>query len=289
MARGARAGRRIDRILAADRKLSKPARWPVMAALGAFAVPMLYLCGAFQPVAMAQPAPPVPPAIAAAPRQTSTPSAGATTAKSQGKSLDSYIIVSGDQQTMSGSTDELRRAIELRLRLGDEFIWFRRDAKAYVIRDAGILKAAQKLFEPQQELGRRQGELGEQQGKLGELQSALGEKQSSVRTSVPDLTREIEKLKEKLKTAGTSEELGDVQAMLGDLQSKVAERQSRIGDAQAKLGEEQAKLGEQQAKLGEKQAKLGEAQAKAAEEAGRQLRTLIDEAFKRGLVEPEPR
>jgi hypothetical protein len=34
---------------------------------------------------------------------------------------------------------------------------------------------------------------------------------------------------------------------------------------------------------------LGEEQAKRAEEASRQLRTLIEEAFKKGLVEPEPR
>jgi beta-lactamase regulating signal transducer with metallopeptidase domain len=288
MARGARAGRRIDRILAADRKLSTPAGWPVMAALAVLTIPMLYFCGAFQPVAMAQPTPPVPPPAPAAQAQMPDP-APVHTSKSRSKSLDSYIVVSGDTETMSGSGSDLRNATELRLKLGDEFIWFRRDSKAYVIRDAGILKAVDKLFEPQHELGRRQGELGDQQSKLGELQSALGEKQGSVRTSVPDLTREIEKLKEKLKTAGTSEELGDVQAMLGELQSKIAERQSRVGDEQARLGEEQAKLGEQQAKLGEKQAKLGEAQAKAAEEAGRQLRTLIDEAFKRGLVEPEPR
>ena len=49
------------------------------------------------------------------------------------------------------------------------------------------------------------------------------------------------------------------------------------------------RFGEQQAELGEKQAKLGEEQAKRAEEASRQLQKLIDEAFKNGLVQPEPR
>ena len=68
-----------------------------------------------------------------------------------------------------------------------------------------------------------------------------------------------------------------------------SDQQAHIGDEQAKLGEEQAKLGERQAKLGEQQAKLGEEQAKRAEQATRQLKTLIDEAFKKGLVEPEPR
>jgi hypothetical protein len=263
MARGARAERRIDRILAEGRKLSTPASWPVMAALAVLSVPLLYLCGAFQPVAMAQP-----------------------TTKSQ----DSYVIVSGDITTMSGSNRDFDRALGLRYKIGDEYIWFRRDGKAYVIRDAGILKAAHKLFEPQHELGKRQGELGEQQGKLGELQAEFGAKLSDVRTTVPDLIRDIEKIKERLKTGGANaQELEQVQALLGELQSRVAEQQMRVATHQALLGAEQAALGHQQAKLGEEQAKLGEEQAKRAEEASRQLRVLIDEAFKKGLVEPEPR
>jgi hypothetical protein len=270
MARTARAERRIERILAEDRPVSKPARWPVMAALAVLAIPLLYLCGAFQPVAMAQQA------------------ASVHESKSE-KSLDGYIVVSGDNTTMSGSSNDLGHARKMRAKIGDDFIWFRREGKGYVIRDAGVLKAAHKLFEPQEELGRRQGDLGEQQSKLGELQSALGEKQSSVRTSPADVTRLIRKLDQELKTAGTSEELGNVQALLGKLQAEIAERQADVGDRQSKLGEEQAKLGEQQAKLGEQQAKLGEEQAKRAEEATRQLKTLIDEAFKKGLVEPEPR
>jgi beta-lactamase regulating signal transducer with metallopeptidase domain len=272
MARGASAGRRIDRILAEDRALSTPARWPVMAVLAALAVPLLYLAGAFQPVVMAQPTPPAPQAV-----------------RSGDKSEDSYVIVSGDTTTMSGSDSDFDRVAGFRYKIGDQFIWFRRNGKAYIIRDAAILKAAHKLFEPQQELGRQQSELGDQQAKLGELQAELGAKQSSVRTTPADLARDIEKLKEKLKTAGTAEELGDVQALLGELQSKIAEKQAHIGDQQSKLGEAQAKLGEQQAELGEKQAKLGEEQAKRAEEASRQLKKLIDEALQKGLVEPEPR
>ena len=271
MARGTRAGRRIDRILAPDRKLSTPARWPVIAGLALLCIPLLYLAGALQPVAMAQ---------------AGSGQAGST--QSRDKSQDGYVIVSGDNTTMNGSDKDLSRALRFRYQIGDDYIWFRRDGKGYVIRDSSILKEAHKLFEPQQELGRRQGELGDQQAKLGELQAKLGEKQSGVRTTPKDLTRDIEKLKEKLKTAGTSEELGDVQALLAKLQAEVADQQAHIGDQQAKLGEEQAKLGQEQAKLGAQQAMLGEDQARRGEEAGRHLKKLIDEAFKKGLVEPEP-
>lgn len=294
MARGRRAENRIDRILASNRILSTPARWPVMAGLTLVCVPLLYLSGALQPVmAQSVPPPPPPPApvaeVASPEPPEPLPPPPPPPQWSHDKGLEGYVIVTGDTTTMSGSTDDLRRAKAMHGRIGGDYIWFRRDGKAFVIRDAGMLKAAAKLLEPQHELGMQQGELGDQQAKLGELQAELGEKQSRVRTTPADLTREIDKLKEKLRKAGSADELGDVQALLAELQSKIGDKQSHIGDQQAKLGEEQAKLGERQAELGEKQAKLGEEQAKHAEEASRQLRKLFDDAFKKGLVEPEPR
>jgi len=284
------AGRRIDRILAANRKLSVPARWPVMLGLAVLTVPLLYLSAAVRPREdgistarlLAQATPPTPPTPAAPPsppRQSSP----------RDKSRDSYVIVSGDNVTMSGSTSDYNHARGFYYRVGDEYIWFQKDGKGYIIRDPATVKAALRLFEPQQQLGQRQAALGEVQAKLGALQAELGKKQSEVRTTLPDLTREIEKLKEKMHAAGTSEELGDVQALLGELQARVGAQQARIGDQQAKIGEEQAKLGDQQAQLGAQQAALGDEQERQSNEASRQLRLLIDEAVKKGLASPEPR
>ncbi len=202
MARGSRAGRRIDRILAADRTLSAPVRWTVMAGIALLCAPLLYVTGALRPVVvMAQEKPRPAPA-----RENTAEGPGYSASSkhhSSYKPEESYIMVSGDNVTMSGSSSDLRRATTMRKQLGDNFIWFRRDGKGYVIRDSAILSDAHKLFEPQQELGRRQSELGERQSKLGEQQSELGERQSSVRTTPQDLTHEIEKLKEKVKTAST--------------------------------------------------------------------------------------
>lgn len=286
MARTGRADRRIDRILA-DRTLSAPAKWPVLVGLAVLTLPLLYLSAAVRPAEkttssatlVAQATPPATPQPPTSPTRSTPPS----------KSLDSYVIVSGDNTTMSGSSADLGRALRFRYKIGDDYIWFRQGDKAYVIRDPATVKAAKKLFEPQADLGRRQEHLGDLQAKLGELQAKLGERQSAVRATPPDLTREIEALRQKLRSAATSEQLGDVQALLGELQAKVAEQQAKIGDQQAKLGDEQAKLGDQQAKLGDEQARLGDQQARIADEASRMLRTLIDEAFKKGLVQPEPR
>jgi len=271
MARSGNANRRIDRILAANRKLSAPAPWPVLLGVVILTTPLLYLTAAAQPTPQRK------------------PGAATTPSVSTSKAEGSYVIVSGENSTMSGSIDDLRRARGFRYRVGEEYVWFRQGGKSYIVRDPDTVKAAIRLFQPQHDLGRQQGELGEQQGKLGELQSKLGERQSSIRTTLPDLTREIERIKQTMRNAGTSEELGELQAMLGEIQAKIGEQQSKIGEQQAKIGEQQAKLGEQQAKLGEQQAALGEQQAKLAEEAGLKLRVLLEEAVKNGLAEPEPR
>ncbi len=272
MARSGNAGRRIDRILAGNRKLSVSAQWPVLLGAAVLTSPLLYLTAVAQPTPRSKP---------------KTVTATSTSAASE--TLDSYVIVSGDNATMSGSTGELNRARGFRHKIGDEYVWFRQGGKAFIIHDPDTVKAAKKLFQPQADLGRQQGELGELQGELGELQSKLGERQSSIRTTLPDLTREIERLKEKMRSAETSEQLGELQAMLGGIQAKIGEQQAKIGDQQAKIAEEQAKLGERQAKLGERQAALGELQAKQIEEASRKLKALLEEASKKGVVEPEPR
>jgi beta-lactamase regulating signal transducer with metallopeptidase domain len=268
MARSGNAHRRIDRILAANRKLSAPAPWPVLLGVAVLTTPLLYLSAAAQSTPKSKP-------NAAPAASTSAPPA-----------LDSYVIVSGDSATMSGSRDDLRHAQGFRYRVGEEYVWFRQGGKSYIVRDPNTVKAAIKLFQPQQDLGRQQGELGEQQGKLGELQAKIGERLSSIRTTLPDLTRDIERLRQKIRGARTSEELGELQAMLGEIQAKIGDQQAKIGEQQAKIGEEQAKLGEEQAKLGERQAALGELQAKQAEEAGLKLKALLEEVLKKGLAEP---
>ena len=316
MASSGRANRRIDRILATGRRLSAPTTWPVLAGLAGITIPLLYLSAAVTPREQT-PAPPQPLAhsafpeqarlvlqpIPAAPRrllaqatppgqpaQPTPQSAPATpTEETRDKSHDGYVIVHDHNVTMSGSTEDLARARSFRYKIGGEYMWFRRDGKAYIIRDKATLQAAQKLFEPQEDLGRQQSELGALQSELGARQAELGARQSSAGARMPDLTRDIERLKERLRSSGTAEQLAEVQALLGEMQAKAAAQQALIGDQQAKLGEEQAKLGGEQAKLGQQQAVLGKLQAQRSQEAMQRLRVLIDEAIRKGLAEPEPR
>ena len=89
----------------------------------------------------------------------------------------SYVLMTSDgSSSMSGSTDDFRRAESLRAG-NAPLLYVRLDGTAYVIRDPAILARAKAIMAPQQELGRRQGELGRQQGELGRRQGELGRQQ----------------------------------------------------------------------------------------------------------------
>jgi bla regulator protein blaR1 len=202
---------------------------------------------------------------------------------------NTYISVSGNSE--SYGTDHPSEFVEfLQEKNPGDFIWFRRDGKSYVIRDAATIKRAKDFFAAVQDLDKKQEELGKQQEALGEKQEALGKQQEEVRVKLPDLTEDLKKLESELKALGASgsqEDIGRIQGEIGDLQSKLGDIQSVAGKEQGRLGEAQGKLGEEQGKLGELQGELGHQQEKIFKEASRQVKSLIDDAVAHGLAKPE--
>lgn len=143
----------------------------------------------------------------------------------------SYVVMAagGDTSTMSGSTDDYRRAKAYRQ--GDEgLIYFREKGIAYLVRDADMLRRADAIIAPQRALGVRQGALGREQGELGARQGALGAQQAALGTERAD---------------GWSQRM-----------SELGRQQAALGAQQAALGSKQAELGRQQAaaaRIAEKQ------------------------------------
>ena len=268
--------------------LASPAARPIM--VGIQAPPAIPAT----PKAPATPAAPKP-APAPAPKAPTPPRPPARRIYS-GDSDETYVVSSGDSLTLSGSffrgPEGLGRMGALRKQANAlDFIWFRRNGKAYFIRDAATVQQAKEFFAPQEALGKQQEELGRHQEALGAQQEELGRKMEQVRVEVPDLTAELQKLQAQLdqlhKHGATQEELGNLQGALGELQGKLGELQGKAGERQGAIGAEQGELGEQQGKLGEQQGKLGEQQARLAEEAGRKMKGLLDNALAKGLAQPE--
>ncbi|MEP7009248.1 MAG: M56 family metallopeptidase [Acidobacteriota bacterium] len=210
------------------------------------------------------PPPPAPPAPPAPPK----PSKSSHSMSWSNDGDDPFVILHGDDSTMSGSTSDIRRAETLR-KGGEDLVWFRRGGQEYVIRDAATVKAATEAFRPVSELGKKQGELGAQQGKLGAKQGLLGAKQG---------------------------ELGGKQGALGARQAhadrddekeaaEIEKQMDDLGNQQEELGRQQEELGKQQEKLGDQQEELGRQQEEASHAAELQLKKVTDEAVARGLAE----
>jgi hypothetical protein len=171
----------------------------------------------------------------------------------QSDSRTSYVLLTAGSQnsTMSGSTDDLRRARALRV--GREGLFYvRQGGAAYVIRDAATLRRAEAIFEPQQALGARQAELGSRQAALGGRQAALGAQQ----------------------------------ARLGARQAGASPKQAEaLGRQQDALGRQQDALGGQQDALGRQQDALGREQDRLGHQAQGLLRALVEEAIRRGVAQ----
>jgi bla regulator protein blaR1 len=164
----------------------------------------------------------------------------------------SYVLFAQGSQstTMSGSTDDLKRAKAARVG-GEALLYVRQGGASYVIRDPATLRRARLIFQPQEALGARQAELGSRQAGLGSRQAALGAEQAR---------------------------LGAQQA--GASPGRAAE----LGRRQEALGRQQDELGKQQDALGRQQGALGREQGRLASEAEAKFRALLADALKRGLA-----
>jgi bla regulator protein BlaR1 len=216
-------------------------------------VPPVRYAGAVPPVPPVPPTPPVPPVP---PRPMTLPKG------------ESYVLLLGDSRTvMNGSMSDIRKAKELQK--GDEpLLYFRRGGKAYVVRDAATVKAAQDLFQPQAELGEKQGELGAQQGELGGRQGELGAKQGELGARQAALAAKRVEMERSGKDADSL-----------DQQMEELNRQ------QEELGRKQEELGRQQEELGRRQEELGRQQERLGKEAETKFRALVDEALRTGKAQ----
>lgn len=176
------------------------------------------------------------------------------TAAAQSRERSAFVLFRADSTstTMSGSSDDLRRARTQR-RGREAMLYVRRGGASYVIRDAAMLGRAQAIFAPQDALGERQSELGAQQSALGDRQSALGAQQAEIGARMAGAS------------AGRADALSREQEALASRQEVLSREQEALGRRQAALGREQERL---------------------AREADAKLGALVDEALRRGLATP---
>lgn len=233
--------------------------------------------------APALPAPP-PPAAPAAPKAPPAPPAPPVSTHgvihlSQSPSSNGYVLLKDEHSVMNGSMADLEQA----RRLDDGngvLLLLRRDGRAYVVRDAGVLSRFEQAFAETTRLGEQQGRLGERQGRLGERQGEIGGRMGDIGARIGELAARQAELA--LAAHG-----GD--ATTSREQAEAARREAEKLRAQIDtpaMREEMRELARRQAELGRQQAELGRQQAAASVRAQREAERLIQQAIRDGLAQP---
>lgn len=207
---------------------------------------------------------------------------------------ESFMVVIGDKSHMFNFRGDSAEMEAMRNRLHGNYILAERGGKYYVIDDPALVAQSVKLFAPIEELGRQQDALGAQQEKLGEQQEKLGKLQEEAHIDMPDMSKEIAELQQAMKQLQdlqknktvTQSELADVQGRIGGIEGRLGSMQGQIGAQEGELGRQQGELGRQQGELGRKQGELGRQQGRLAREASREIRAMINQAFKDGKAKP---
>ena len=271
MAQGGSAERRIDRILAGGPLCAHLRRATLIAVL-ALTAGSVVLVAALQN-APAAPAPRVAPEPAPAPQPEGTG--------------DAWVIFHGNSSTMNGDTGDLREAESMHDRAKQDMIWIRRGDKAWVIRDADLLRRASEFFAPVEDLSRKQEEFSKQQEAFSHEQELLSEAMEKVRGKMPQLEEDLKHVEEKLRVLEpTAEQLSQLQEELAEMQNRLAEAQEHMDGRQDEIARKMDEWARKQDELGRLQDRFGKEQEKAAEQADRMLQRLLDDAIRTGRARP---
>jgi predicted nucleic acid-binding Zn-ribbon protein len=275
-----------------------------------------------QPVALAQTAAPAAwAAPAPAPRPVARISIG-----NRGDG-DSYALVRRGEEgfAMSGSSDDIEQIRTAQGSIDGDFLWFRRDDKAWVVRDADTLARARQAWAPTEALNTQMQALNARMQPHNEKLEALSARMQTLSESAGHESPEMRAASQQMEALGEQMgELGERQAALGaQLASADDSRRAQLESEMEALGAQQEALGAQMERhsavmeaasrrmelqhapmealgremeaasrpmegIGKEMEKLGGRIEQQAKLADGEVRRLIDAAFERGLASPAP-
>jgi len=181
-----------------------------------------------------------------------------------------FALLDGKTAIFNGSPADF--AAVKRLRHGHQpLAWFRRDGKAYLIRDKGLVERARKIYAPVTELATDQGRLAGKQGEIAGRQAGLAARDAAFAEAQGELAQQQAQL--------ATETTGREAAAMARAQAAVARQQARIArmQASAQASSDASELARAQAQLTREQARLtSEVSIQQANEKSR-------EATRRGL------
>lgn len=254
----------------------------------------------------------------------STASVAASASRSE--SVDTYALVDSDsdQLSMSGSTDEIDTIRAAQSHIDGDFLWFRRDGKAYVLRDPAILERIRTTWATGD---RRNDEMealsAQMQARADEIEAisrridataAAHEQTPAMRSAIDALLRLAERQgtlaqqQAKLATAMVAEpndekamaeaedRIDALDAQMEKLDAEMESLESAIEIESAKLEADLAPLAAMEDEiematapleaLGAKMQMIGSEQEADMARIDLEIRSIVDEAVAKGLASP---
>ena len=214
------------------------------------------------------------------------------------RNRDAWVLLKNDDNvTMSGDTDDVSRAKRQR-KNGEPLLWIRHDGREYVIRDAAVIKQAQKFFEPvatlgaqEAEIGQRQAEIGAEQAKIGAQQAAIGARQGAigaqqgaVGAKQAELAARQLRTQEKANEQLRAEQEREEKSLEIEMQ-KLDEQMQVLGKEMEALNEPMEELSKKMEPLSNQQEEFGHQMEKLSSDAEDRLKHLVDESIANGTAE----
>jgi beta-lactamase regulating signal transducer with metallopeptidase domain/predicted nucleic acid-binding Zn-ribbon protein len=289
------------------------------------------------PAPAAAPEAPAPPPSVPAPLAVPAPAPLPVPAAAPGKPVlrtpapderSSYAFVrkGEDGISMSGNLDDVDDIDVARDRIDGDFLWFRRDGRAWVIRDRDTIARARQAWAGteniEKEMHALEAQMKPHEAKLkalGERMQSLGEDNAMDSPDARATLKNVEALSTRMQAlAGRQMALAQRVRRAGsdrererlDIDQEQLDRQQEALDAEmekhnATMEALSARMAEQAAPrealaremeaasapmqdIGERMQGVGERIERAAHVADRQVRTLIDQAYRDGRAEPAP-
>ena len=338
-ARGGHLMSRIQQLLRPDRRVAS----------GALIVPLIALATAGvvfhaharfadapgvaveQRVAVAKPLPAAMPAPASVARLTAqdAPSTAVNTQVARRGDDDGYALVRNgrDNFAMSGTMDDIKAIRVARDAINDDFLWFRRDGKAWILRDADALARARAAWKDTEALDAQMQALDARMRPHSERMEALGQQMDALArgadTESPEMreaARRMEALSRQMQALAHEQAtlaLQHVQPELDaarerhlekemdaqQLKMEALERQMEAHSAAIEaasermrvqqapmeaLGREMEAASQPMEAIGQEMEVIGQQIERKASVAQAEIHRIIDDAYARGLATPAP-
>jgi len=230
-----------------------------------------------------------------------------------------------DGFSMSGDVDDVEAIRAAQRSVDADFLWFRRDGKAWIVRDADALASARAAWQPTEALDRQMRALDGKMRPHSERMQVLGKRMESLNAGAGTETPEMQASAEQMQALGARmREIAQQQVSLAQrmqdasprehrrLQGEIEELDARqqalqrdmahhsaIMEAAGRrieashapmeaLGREMEAAGRPMQAIGKEMEAVGARIEQVAKVADGKVRAIVDDAYARGLATPAP-